>query len=124
MSLNKPIFLFFVLQLIGNTLWGQQKIKDYVKEQTVQVKHLSISDTIFDDLAPLGKAIGDARIVALGEQMLRTIVHHFSIPSFFFFNAKNSSRRRAASMKSSSFAAFSICFCVWSISLSISLALM
>lgn len=49
--------------------FAQKEIKQYVQKQAVQVKHIDIAANHFTDLEPLGVAIGNARIVALGEQM-------------------------------------------------------
>jgi erythromycin esterase-like protein len=48
---------------------AQEKIKDYVKEHSYKIEHINIHDSNFADLDVLGNAIGDTRIVALGEQM-------------------------------------------------------
>ena len=41
---------------------------DWVKEHAVKFRSIDPEDTNFDDLQPLKKLIGDARIVQLGEQ--------------------------------------------------------
>ena len=60
-----------VICLLHVQLFGlaQNRIKQYVQQQAVEVKHIDITDSQFTDLEPLGVAIGNARIVALGEQM-------------------------------------------------------
>lgn len=50
-------------------LHAQQSVKRYVQANATEVKHINVLENDFDDLAPIGQAIGDARIVALGEQM-------------------------------------------------------
>jgi erythromycin esterase len=45
-----------------------QEIKDYVLNHTTAVNSISISDTNYSDLLPLAQAIGNSRIVLLGEQ--------------------------------------------------------
>lgn len=49
--------------------FGQDRIKSYVQKHSVEVQHINFNDSTFEDLEPIGKAIGDTRIVALGEQM-------------------------------------------------------
>lgn len=46
----------------------QGQLKTYIQAATVAVRTNDPSDTAFADLAPLGAAIGDARVVMLGEQ--------------------------------------------------------
>lgn len=47
---------------------AQVDIKTYVTENTVQVKTIEPDSTDYTDLASIGNAIGDAKIVMLGEQ--------------------------------------------------------
>lgn len=63
----------FLFLLLTNSLKGQSKtdfsqlyIKDLYKGSS-QLKSISPEHTSFDDLEPIGKHIGDARIVLLGE---------------------------------------------------------
>lgn len=51
------------------SLCSQIPLRAYVKQNMVGVQHLNIHDTGLADLESFGAAIGDARIVALGEQM-------------------------------------------------------
>lgn len=48
---------------------GQGTVKQYVQQHAVQVNQIDLNSDDFTDLEPLGAAIGEARIVALGEQM-------------------------------------------------------
>jgi erythromycin esterase-like protein len=58
------------------TLSAQQPVKDFVLANTNPVRSISITDSDFTDLQPIGNAIGDARMVLLGEQ------DHGDAPSF------------------------------------------
>lgn len=49
--------------------FGQNEVKQYVQSHAVQVRHIDLNTDDFTDLEPLGNAIGEAKIVALGEQM-------------------------------------------------------
>jgi erythromycin esterase len=57
-------FLFALLQLISTA----QSVKDYVLNNTVIVNSVSMNDTSDADLLPIAQAIGNSRIVLLGEQ--------------------------------------------------------
>ena len=52
----------------GLTSFAQEKISDYIQKNTVPIQHVDPSKKEFEDLAPVGNAIGNARIVMLGEQ--------------------------------------------------------
>lgn len=70
--MNKLLYKIKVLAIllfINHISYGQTSIKQYVKSQATQVKHIDINQNDFTDLEQLGDAIGEARIVALGEQM-------------------------------------------------------
>jgi len=56
---------------------GQEQIKKFVQEQAVQVTTIEPDSTSYKDLEPIGKAIGNARIVMLGEQ------DHGDAPGYF-----------------------------------------
>lgn len=58
------ILLIIFLPFAGS---AQPGIKDYVKTRSVEVKSIEAFDS-FTDLEPFGAAIGDAKIVLLGEQ--------------------------------------------------------
>lgn len=59
----------FVL-LLSNLafVYSQANLEGYVKDSVVLVRSIDPDDTLFSDLEPLGKAIGDSRVVMLGEQ--------------------------------------------------------
>lgn len=58
-----------VLLLINATfLSAQNRIKEYVQHNTAEINSISPDDTAFSDLEVIGNAIGDAKIVFLGEQ--------------------------------------------------------
>lgn len=63
----KKMFLLFLLSLTIQT-YGQKKIKDYVEKNTDIIRTIEPNSLNFNDLEMFGKAIGDSRIVMLGEQ--------------------------------------------------------
>ncbi|AYQ31549.1 erythromycin esterase family protein [Runella sp. SP2] len=67
--LLKKLTLLTIIFLINISLHGQKSLKKHVQTKAIQIKSIEINDNDFTDLEPLGKAIGNARIVALGEQM-------------------------------------------------------
>jgi erythromycin esterase len=62
-----PLTLSLLLCLSLPSL-GQRKIKEYVKENMVSIQAISPDSLDFSDLEAIGNAIGDRRIVMLGEQ--------------------------------------------------------
>lgn len=56
---------FISISLIG---FGQRKAKEYVRSHLVPIKNISPDSIDYSDLEAIGAAIGDARIVMLGEQ--------------------------------------------------------
>ena len=62
-------FLLILLAIIGYLpLHGQEKIKSYVQNHTTPIKSIAPDFTDFSDLEEISKAIGEARVVMLGEQ--------------------------------------------------------
>lgn len=61
---------FLSLSLLLTTLTGtaQEKIKQYVQQHTVPIAAIQPDSTDYSDLAAIGDAIGESRIVMLGEQ--------------------------------------------------------
>ena len=49
-------------------VYSQDVLKRYIKDSVVLVRSIDPADTLFSDLDLLGKAVGDSRIVMLGEQ--------------------------------------------------------
>jgi len=63
----KPSFIFLALCLTSFAN-GQDNIKKYVQENTVQIKTIQPDSIDFSDLEVFGNSIGDSKIVMLGEQ--------------------------------------------------------
>jgi erythromycin esterase-like protein len=59
----------FLVLFCRTTASSQKEIKRYVQGTSRQITTIHIDSSNFDDLEVLGNAIGNARIVALGEQM-------------------------------------------------------
>lgn len=49
-------------------VYSQDVLERYIKDSVVVVRSIDPADTLFSDLDLLGKAVGDSRIVMLGEQ--------------------------------------------------------
>lgn len=60
--------LFWLLTLLAFSAFSQKKIRKYVSSNAVTIRSISISDTNYSDLQALSNAIGNARVVMLGEQ--------------------------------------------------------
>lgn len=61
--------LTFILCLVLPGLtYAQQAMRDYVQKNATSITTVSPASTNYDDLTAFGNAIGDARIVMLGEQ--------------------------------------------------------
>ena len=76
MRMIKCIFLMLSMSFISNLLRAQD-IESYVKQHTVRIATHQPDSTNFTDLDAIGKAVGDARIVFMGEQ------DHGDAPSFY-----------------------------------------
>lgn len=68
-----PVFIryrliFFSILLFSCPVASAQDIEAYVKQNTVSIKTISPDSSDYADLESFGNAIGDARIVMLGEQ--------------------------------------------------------
>lgn len=64
----KNVFLFSLLCIISNTALCQKQVKEYVQQQIVSLKSIDPATADFSDLSPIGAAIGESRIVMIGEQ--------------------------------------------------------
>lgn len=53
---------------ISSVAMGQSRIEKYVQENANRISSISPDSTNYDDLEAIGKAVGDARIVLLGEE--------------------------------------------------------
>jgi len=69
-------FLVVIILSLSLQAQGQDLIRDYVKSNAVRLASISPDSTDYADLEPIGLAIGDARVVMLGEQ------DHGDAPSF------------------------------------------
>ena len=58
------LFAFSTFSIV----YSQDVLERYIKDSVVLVRSIDPSDTLFSDLDLLGKAVGDSRIVMLGEQ--------------------------------------------------------
>ncbi|MEJ5995962.1 erythromycin esterase family protein [Pedobacter sp. Du54] len=63
----KKLFVF-ILSIINIQSYAQRDIKEYVQENVVTIKTVVPDSLDFSDVEAIGDAIGDSRIVMLGEQ--------------------------------------------------------
>src|ERR1700761_1302410 len=62
------LFILSVSSLISLPAHAQKLIKDYVEKNAIPIYTIEPDSTNYSDLEPIGNAIGDAKIVMLGEQ--------------------------------------------------------
>jgi erythromycin esterase len=61
-------FILSILLPLSLNCFAQKAVRAYVQENVVPIKNISPDSLDFSDLEVIGKAIGDSRIVMLGEQ--------------------------------------------------------
>lgn len=62
------IYLTLLASIVLTRAYCQNQMKEYAIKQTVNIRAIDPSDTVFNDLRTLGDAIGESQIVMLGEQ--------------------------------------------------------
>lgn len=75
-GLSSRCSIFWLAIIVGKNLQAQTQIKSYVKSNTVAINTINPDSTDFSELELIGNAIGDAKLVMLGEQ------DHGDAPSF------------------------------------------
>lgn len=65
---TKNIAFLLVLFFGVEVTFAQKAVKEYVKTNALEVKTIAIDEEDFSDLESFGNAVGESRIVALGEQ--------------------------------------------------------
>jgi erythromycin esterase len=65
--MHKPFFIFIVFCWTSFAN-GQDIVKKYVQENTIQIKAIDPDSTDYSDLEAFGNSIGNSKIVMLGEQ--------------------------------------------------------
>ncbi len=66
MNMKYIIILCIIFSVLSSR--AQRRIKKYVKENAVSIKTIEPDSTNYSDLEAIGNAIGDAKVVMLGEQ--------------------------------------------------------
>ena len=77
--MNQPVLLFLSLCLSINSI-AQNNIRNYVKQSAIRIESIDPDSTNYADLEAIGQAIGESKMVMLGEQ------DHGDAPTFL---AKN-----------------------------------
>ncbi|HVX00140.1 MAG TPA: erythromycin esterase family protein [Candidatus Babeliaceae bacterium] len=62
------LICIFIAEGFNNHIFAQKAVKSYVETNTTQIHSIAPDSTDYSDLKPIGDAIGDARVVMLGEQ--------------------------------------------------------
>ncbi len=60
--------VFTVMLIHGSIFLSAQSVKQYVKGNTVSIATIQPDSNVYDDLESLGNAVGNAKVVMLGEQ--------------------------------------------------------
>jgi erythromycin esterase len=64
----RKLFLIFIGFFMSSFARGQDNIKKYVQENDIEILSIQPDSTNYSDLEKIGNAIGDAKVVMLGEQ--------------------------------------------------------
>jgi len=64
----RKFFLIFLAFCLTSFVKGQDNIKKYVQENAIEISTIEPDSTSFSDLEKIGAAIGNAKVVMLGEQ--------------------------------------------------------
>lgn len=64
----KSLLFFFILSIFSIKNYGQEKVKTFVKQNVISISTVEPDSANFSDLEGIGNAIGDSKIVMLGEQ--------------------------------------------------------
>src|SRR5687767_1374258 len=63
----KAMRQLLLILLFSSDLLSQSGLTAYISKKATEIKSISISDTNYTDLEPLGNAIKNSRVVMLGE---------------------------------------------------------